>query len=228
MEDWKKLLHSAVAERWRPGECFLIAQVKPFLKSHGVDTDKLLAGQQLRMFLEKETPDLGQIFNEQQPTNWGLVPKGKTAERPWAQYFIGKGRKSAVSAEFPYQNAMRVAFGKTIAEEMKRFVLHSPARFVDVFKDEIVEDGVQVTVDDLAVGASDDRIAARIAAWIGRNALSASDYQNVKSAASRSGKPQSTALHDLIDLLPAADLDRVSLPMDIIRKLLAKPGSNLK
>lgn len=228
MGDWKEVLRTAVAERWRAGQCFLIAQVKPLLKNNHIDVEQLLEGRQVRHFLEAEAADLRQIVNEQQPTNWGLVPPGANIQRPYAQYFGAKGIRPASSTEFPYQNAMRIAFGKSIGESMRRFVLHTPARFVDLPGGEIEPGGIEVTPDDLAIGGSDDQISMRINAWIARNALAVSDYQPTRPSAPRTSKPQSTALHDLIDLLPPEDLARVALPLDIARKLLAKPGSTAR
>lgn len=228
MDAWKKLLETAVADRWRTGQCFLIAQVKPLLTSNGIEVEEQLAGRQMRHFLEAEAPELRQIVNEHQPTNWGLVPPGEPIERPYAQYFSAKGRKPPTTAEFPYQNALRIAFGKAIGDGLRRYVLHTPARFVDVPGGEVAAGGVEVTPDDLAVGGADTEIATRIAAWIGRNALPATDYQPTRSSVTKSTKLQSTALHDLIDLLPPADLARVTLPLDVVRKLLAKPGTTAR
>jgi len=225
MKDWKTLLKDAVKEKWRPGQCFLIAQVKPLLIANEIVVDELLGGRQMRAFLKAEVPELDQIFNEQQPTNWGLVPEGEAYERPYAQYFAGKSQKRSPLSEFPYQNAMRIAFGKSIADGMRRFLLQAPARFVDLPLGENEPNGVEVSPDDLAVGGDDAQIAVRISAWLGRHALAAADYQPTKSSLPRSPKPQATALHDLIDLIPSGDLDRVTLPLDVVRKLLEKPGN---
>ena len=225
---WKDVLGTEVAEKWRTGQCFLIAQVKPLLTLQGFDVGALLEGRQMRVFLESEAPELRQIVNEEQPTNWGLVPPGSVPERPYAQYFTSKARRSASSAAFPYQNALRIAFGRSLEEGLRRFVLHSPVRFIDLPSGAAMPDGVEVTREDIAVGADDTTAAAHVAAWIGRNGLAVADYQPGRSSFIRSAKPQSTALHDLIDMIEPADLDRLALPLDIVRKMLAKPGHSAR
>ncbi|RYM07423.1 hypothetical protein [Sphingobium cupriresistens] len=221
---WKNVLSAAVAAKWQTGQCFLIAQVKPLLTTHGFEVEALLEGRQMRIFLESEAPELRQIVNEEQPTNWGLVPPEATPERPHAQYFGSKTRRSTSSTTFPYQNALRTAFGRSLEDGLRRFVLHSPVRFVDLPNGAPNPDGVEVTRDDLAVGADDTTIVTHVTTWIGRNGLTAADYQPSRSSFMRSAKPQATALHDLIDMIEPADLDRIALPLDIVRKMLAKPG----
>lgn len=221
---WKNVLGTAVAEKWRTGQCFLIAQVKPLLTTQGFDVEALLKGRQMRVFLEAEAPELQQIINEEQPTNWGLVPPSSVPERPYAQYFGSKTRRSANSTAFPYQNALRTAFGRSLEDGLRRFVLHSPVRFVDLPSGASNPDGVEVTRDDIVVGADDITILAHVVTWLGRNGLTAADYQPSKSSFTRSAKAQATALHDLIDMIEPADLNRITLPLDIVRKMLAKPG----
>lgn len=223
MADWSEILASEVERHWSQRKVFLIAQVKPLLKEADIDVDSLLEGRQVRAFLSAEAPFLRQLQHEHEPTNWGLVPSTAEVERPYEQYFLFKKKKIATNEEFPYQNALRVAFGRPIPEGTKRWVSAPPVRFVDLPDTMAEPGGIVVSDDDLVVGAEDSILAARISAWIDRNRLSPAEYRATKSSTTLP-KGRGTALHQILDLIPLKDQHRVIMPLDIIHSLLAKPG----
>lgn len=217
MDDWKMALDQAVRARWADGKVFFVAQVKPFLAKQNIDFESLLNGRQVRRFLESEMPELEQVQHDHEPTNWGLVPADANVETPTSKYFARSGTHQ--QSEFPYQNALKVAFTRALEPGKARWVSFNPARFVDLPAGEQAQASVELPADDITPGLANDRLVERVESFLKSCGL---NPEALKIGQARVVQPPRgrTALHQLLALIPSGDLSRVSMPLDLVRRLL--------
>ena len=218
------VLVTTVTDRWNNDhQAFFVAQVKPFLAKHGIDIAVLFEGQQVRQYLENKVPALKLIQHEREPTNWAIVPADAAVIPPYSQYFTSKRNKPRAKIDFPYQNALKVAFTRPIGAGQRRWVFTAPARFLDLPATEMPVGAFEVTSANVEEQADETRSAELIENWISQNGLDSDQYRFSKFSSLTKPKAHRSALHQLLALLPAEDLDRVSLPLDVVRKLLDRP-----
>ncbi|CAN5227915.1 hypothetical protein BH11PSE5_BH11PSE5_08510 [soil metagenome] len=212
-----------VTQNWSERRVLLMAQVKPLLVRNGVDLDATLDGRQIKAWLESDVPDIKLIKNEREPTNWGLVPADADVSEPYSQYFVtGRTPSSKIKRAFPFQNALRIAFTRPIEPGQKRWLFAGPARYLDLPVTDKPEGGVELTSSVIEPGANDERIITLIEHWLVQNGLSNNHFLYERPSMAHKSRAGRSALHQLLDIIPIEDLERVSLPLDIIRKLLDK------
>jgi hypothetical protein len=217
MTDWQAALKRAVDERWNDEKVFFVAEVKPFLTKQGVDVETLLKGRQVRYFIDSEMPELKQIQHDHEPTNWGLVPNEAVIEPPTARYF---GRDESRRREsFPFQNALRVAFTRPLETGRVRWLVLHPLRFLDLPAGEAAPSGIEILRAEIEAGASGEELVTRIEAFLRSSGV---DPEAFRTGQARPAPPPRgrTALHQFLSLIPASDLSRVSIPLDLVRRLL--------
>jgi hypothetical protein len=100
-----------------------------------------------------------------------------------------------------------------------RWLILSPVRFVDLPTGEVEPSAFEVPRDQIEPGASGERLGQRVEAFIRACGLDPDLFRigQVRPIQTIKGR---TALHQFLNLIPASDLSRVSMPLDIVRRLL--------
>jgi hypothetical protein len=219
MADWQAALEQAVRERWDNHQVFFVAQVKPFLARQGFDVEEIVAGRQVRHFIEKELPSVQQIQNEREPTNWGLVPADAEFEPPAAQYFQSQARRGP-RHDYPYQNALRTALTRPLAENCARWLLFNPPRFTDLPNGSTQPEGVELPRRLINPDASNEQLSRTTERFLADAGLDPADFKAGQPRSVSQPQRERSALHHLLTVLREEDLNRISMPLDIVRHLL--------
>ena len=119
-----------------------------------------------------------------------------------------------------YHRAIWTAFGLPLTKDKGRYVsADGPVRFVDVTAGSAPEGFVQVDGELIDSADGDPKsIEGRILEWVADNDLDISRFQ-IKTQGRDPRIPSSDLLSQVLDALELEDLQRISMPLDIVQRL---------
>lgn len=218
-----------------------VAHVDAFWREHGVPMLLSILGnvehgrisreakrhsEGLRAFLEVAVGDHVMVVeHSRNPTVVGVVPRNEETGkiRDWDALLDRPAPKTTPRRLHP---ALWAAFRKPIADAMERYIQGGESvRFTDVARDDEVRDGVRVD-RRFIVGsdASDENVYGNAMTWLDENELDVSNFLHKPATSASAGLPPNDLLGKLVLALDARDLEKISIPMDVVAKLRRQPG----
>lgn len=182
-------------------------------------------GKSLREFLEAV---VGQerVLVVEHPENLtivGVVPSNEETKviRNWGPYFDKAGTKSTLPRLHP---ALWAAFRKPIEDATDRYVQGvqggDSVWFTDVAHGDRNPGGVQVDRRFIAgLENSPEKVYENAAAWLRENNLDISNFQTKTRSGASTRLPSNDLLGKLILALDSRDLQKISIPMEVVAKL---------
>lgn len=180
----------------------------------------------LREFLQQVVGDRVMVVqHSKNPTIVGVVATNEDtiAIQDWDQLLDKTGKKTAQRRLHP---ALWAAFRKPIEDGMDRFVERGdPVRFVDV-KSGVIHPNALPVDPKLIAGpeASPEVVYENAVAWLRENELETSKFETERVARNTTKLPSNDLLGKLILALEPRDLEKVSIPMDVVAKLRRQAG----
>ncbi len=235
---WVEALATECRKHWdRTGKVFLLSGVPGVLRVAGYQHDNILQGRKLKDVLIQEGAGAGKLVqNEADPLMWGLAPTDATLEPPYSEYFPPRLERPATSLpDIRFKPAFWKAFAAPLEEGSRRYLLSSPwPRFQDLPEGVEAPDGsVEIEREytaNASLGSSLQEAKptlTRVWEWLKEHGASPTEYAIGKRAQVPGAqkfrdatRAEESALHELIAMLTPSELHRVSLPLDIISRLL--------
>lgn len=228
---WKKLIEDESLRVWEESEkAFLLSNLPPFLMRHGIDVAQLRGKSGLREFIKNELPPALKILSsDSDPLVWGLLPAMAPLEEPNSRHF---SRRDVVKvpASDRYLSSVWTAFGRAVEQGRQRYlILGARIEFVDVDNGQPTPaDGILIPREyqvggDVAQSERANVISEKIAAWADENNVLLSALKKENRAQARSlvySASDDSLLVRLIFELDESDRRRLSIPLDIIAKLI--------
>lgn len=224
-------------EHWRrTGRAYLLSQLGLDLRREGYDLRRALKGTKLLPFLTAQLS--GALRLEQNPKNpivWGVFPKSEALSGDLASYFQYdvEPRSPTASGEIRFNKAFWAAFVIPLQAGTIRILRREPfIQFNDVPASEAVpEDAVPiepefiVSEEMLSGRERHDRVYKSVIAWCELHQLDAQIFAiKVTGPHHDRGSVERSVLHILLEQLGPRDLARISMPLDLVSKLLAEPA----
>lgn len=207
-------------ERWwtNKHEPLLLSKLGQLAAARGFVLHQELGGRKLSQFIQQEladelevkSPNDSGILLSAIPKNWSVVEAALPIDdKPDGSPPAGLNR------------AFLSAFGRPIADGFERWVrIDPPIRFRDLPSDQRpTEDYVQIDRSLLTNPSSDFEAFAQANKWISAKGFEIQRFMLKAKAQVRSDK---SLLSQLIESLTESELKRVSLPLDIVEKLMRK------
>ena len=175
----------------------------------------------LRSFLEVEVGDRVLVVqHSKRLAVIGVVPSNEDTNgiRDWDALLDETGAKPQQRRLHP---ALWAAFRKPIGETVDRYVLAGESvRFIDVERGDEVPEGVRVD-HALIVGpdAPPEVVYEKATAWLHDNHLEVSDFRSEATSRAGAKLPSNDLLGRMIVALDTRDLQKISIPMEIVAKL---------
>lgn len=172
----------------------------------------------LRLFLEQYAGGAVRVVEHtKNPTVVGVVPRDEPAEAipDWIEKSGGNATQQWLHP------ALWAAFRKPLGEGSTRYIeAGPPVRFTDVEEGAAAADGIEVQ-RRFVVGPDDSAGAVyeKAMAWLRDNGFSASDFRPSTESKADAALPSSDLLGRLILALDARDLEKMSIPMEVVAKL---------
>lgn len=235
--EWVQVLKNLAEERWSNGQrALLLAQVPALLKEKGVDLSQALKGRKLRDAIAYEGSGLiWLVQNPQDSLVWGVVHDGTIADSDPEALFL-KRRQDAVSRPQFYK-AFWFAFIMSLKKDYERYVAaKAPFRFTDMSMGDLLDfDGIKIAPEyiiksDAVKGDFDAEVYSSIQNWGADNKIKLSQFYWRGPADFRTPSLYQNREKWLTEIskLATDDLARISVPLDIVAKLLGRKGSTGK
>ena len=180
----------------------------------------------LREFLEQVVGDrVIVVQHSKNPTVVGVVTRTEQtiAIQDWNPLLEKTGNKTTLPRLHP---ALWAAFRKPIGEGMERYVDRGePLRFTDVGGGEEIKNALRVDRKFIAgPEAWPEVVYENAMAWLRENQLETSSFETEREARGTTKLPPNDLLGKLILALEPGDLERISIPMDVVAKLRRNAG----
>ncbi|WP_372574526.1 hypothetical protein [Ruegeria jejuensis] len=221
--DIKEALVDVVKERWNDSKApVLYSQVPKLLRRKGIDYREALDGQSLKDFiLMAQLDQLKSIQSPEDEKIWALVPADVSSDEKelFASYKEASGAKKRgrfdklVWQAFTHQLSEGVSRLLSVSDSgcLSRDVPHSEAQAVEGF---ILIDLKYIQTDPSA--RTYGSVCANIEAWCADNQVDVEMLMYVPR------QPSLSAFWAKISELSPDDLGRISIPADIVQKLVSK------
>ena len=213
---------SRVDAHWQEYAAPLLLSALGSVDGGQIAQEAKLHSSSLRKFLELEAGDRVSIVQHpKMPTVVGVVPKKEatTDFHDWDFLQLSKtGSKPQLARWHP---AIWAAFRKPIPENADRYVLaDEEVRFIDVEPSDEIPEGLRV-YRSLIAGpeAPPQAVHDKIMEWLDDNKLDISRFRLESKAEKDEAFPRNDLLSKLIAALDPSDLQRTSIPMDVVAKL---------
>jgi len=224
---WTDVVKAIVGEHWTNQEsAVLLSRLPALLKQRGVEPQDFLKGRKLAQALEEDLPsDLLVIRSEQNPIVVGVVPSSASPAPPFSRYFSGTKINNVPPALWR-------AFTVPLVAGYRRFFSVSPSKYFDILGDAGQPDGsYEIDRSDIlgeAPGTASS-IHEKIERWKNDNNIKL-EAMKIRSSGSQLPKELSDmrALSDALAELEDSDLQRISIPLDIVRKIILSTQKNRK
>ncbi|MFK3797130.1 hypothetical protein [Pseudomonas sp. NPDC088444] len=221
--DFKKFLIEEINRQWvTRGEPVLLAKLGQIAASRGYVLHKELNGLKLSQFIQQElSEDLEVLSPNDSGTILAVGPKN-----PPAPQVITLPQAMAPTHE-GLTRALVAAFSHSIRDDFERYMrVDPPLRFLDLPRTEVRPEGfvhierVHLITSESPQGAyAEASIHAQIVEWLEKNGLDIQRFMHKTPAQVRGEK---SVLTLLMESLTESELKRVSLPLDIVGKLMGK------
>ena len=180
----------------------------------------------LREFLEQVVGDrVIVVQHSKKPTIVGAVERNEEtiAIDDWDEILEKTSNKNTQRRLHP---ALWAAFRKPIREGMERYFEHGePVRFSDVEGGDEIQNALRVDRKFIAgPDASPDKVYENATAWLRENQLEISDFEADRGARTPVKLPHDDLLGKLILALEPRDLEKISIPMEVVAKLRRQAG----
>ena len=175
----------------------------------------------LRGFLERFVAERVLIVEHStNSTIVGVVPRNEdtSAIQDWDALL---GRPATASAPRRLHPGLWAAFRKPIREDTERYIqAGETVRFSDVAAGEEVPEGIRVD-SRFIVGpeASLEAVYESAVTWMKENRLDIADFQTESGAKTSAKLPANDLLGKLILALDPPDLEKITIPMEVVAKL---------
>ena len=214
-----------VEEFWNENEQPLLLSVLGSLDGGRISQYAKLRAGGLRPFLENFIADrLLVVQHSGNQTIVGVVPIGERTQETtnWDSLLEGTSSKSSPLRLHP---AFWAAFRKPIDNSLERYIQVSDSvMFIDVKSDDAPQDGIHIERQYIiGLEASPEEIYETAMQWITKNKLEVSNFLHKPSFAGTSKLPSNDLLGRLILALDSQELQRTSIPMDVVAKLRRQP-----
>lgn len=226
---WLASLVSEVEARWNTScEAMLLSQVGQFLAKHGFRLQDILQGKKLLQVLNQcSAGQLKIIQDPLKPLIWGLIPN--SADDGSAVFPEPKARAAQSPARFRFDPSIWKAFVSAIPAGHRRFIFLTPPRFQDLPDEQTPPSGA-IELLKPTIPEADDKthwsthVAAAISSWAAKHgvelkAIAARTVIENRNSANSTDSTE-TLLHELLTSLTPGERQRISLPLDIVAKLL--------
>ena len=175
----------------------------------------------LRSFLEVVVGErVLVVAHSRKPMVVGVVPRNEDTRgiQDWDPLLDKTGAKATSRRLHP---ALWAAFRKPIEDAMERYVqVGESVRFTDVAREDEIPDGIRVERRFIVgIEASPEAVYENAMAWLHENQLEVSDFQPEAGSRTSTKLPSNDLLGRLILALDPRDLQRLSIPMDVVAKL---------
>lgn len=233
VDGWVEALATECRKHWdSTGKVFLLSGVPGVLRIAGYKVEDILQGRKLKDVLFQEGTDAVKVVqNEASHLIWGLAPTDVTLEPPHSQYFPPHRERPATSLpNIRFKPAFWKAFAAPLEEDNRRYLLAGPwVRFQDLPKIVDAPAGStaierEYTADASPVSSEEgvNSTLTRISQWMKAHDADPSQYAVGKVAGKLGGvaRAEESALHDFLAMLTPSELHRLSLPLDIVARLL--------
>ena len=180
-------------------------------------------GHGLRQFLEALVGDrVMVVVHSMKPTVVGVVPRNEETGgiQDWNLLLDSTGTKSSQRRLHP---ALWAAFRKPLGDAMERYVqADESVRFTDVAQGQEIQGGIQVD-RQFIVGfdVSPEMVYENAVTWLDNNQLDISKFEFDPEPRSKTNfiLPSNDLLGSLILALDPQDLQKISIPMEVVAKL---------
>ncbi len=231
MGDWKAALVEEARSRWQTGKLLLLSQIPRFLKTQGIEPTDVQAGRSLLNALRMDCAQELSLF--QDPKNaavWAAIPSDVGAKLQGPDVFSSFRRTSdeasspTESSSVKFKPWFWAAFVKPIENGKRRWILSN--RYLDESTPdnrgdltnarEVVSDDIRYPGPEQPVNKSE--VSAAIEDWATRNQVDLSDFE----ADQPEPKAHQPLKHLSFESLDISDLRRISVPLDIVMKLITR------
>ena len=175
----------------------------------------------LRAFLEQVVGDHVMVVeHSKNSTVVGVVPRNEETSgiQDWDSLFDKPGSKTTLRRLHP---AFWAAFRKPIAGPMERYVQGGESvGFTDVAGEDDLPHGVRLERKFIVgLEAAPEAVYEAAMTWLNENHLDISNFLPETESRTSTKLPSNDLLGKLILALDARDLQRISIPMDVVAKL---------
>jgi hypothetical protein len=232
VEGWIEAVKDASKDHWAAtGKALLLAHVPSQLRLRGIEAQSFLGGRKLKEALEQD--GIGTIRLVRDPNDelvWGVLPAEVTADVN-SDLFPHKASAGTPHDEIPqFARGFWSAFVKPLESDKRRF-LRADGNFDNLPNDQMPPaDGIEISDKYIrpSPGLGEDMheaVMESITKWAEAHQVDVSQYRRQIGDRERTQPERPTGPTGLFagfDGLPDSDLQRVLVPMDIVRKLLIK------
>lgn len=228
MNDWRKILEEQSRLTFeRLGRGLLLSRVPAVLRENGVEPQELLQGRKLLEYLSQEENDAFRLIqNEQCPAVWALVPHDADLVKPYSQYFPSSSNEEHRPPRFI--PVVWQAFIRPLAEGFRRWLtIDGYMRFDDKPQEECIEGAVEVEAEYISNESSTVRsnveVINNIENWAARHEIHVPKLL-VARKPDQDSKENRSALVEFLKAIRPEDRSRISIPGDVLSKLLGIGG----
>ena len=226
MESAQQLIEETadrVEANWREHKVPLLLSALGNIEGGRISREAKRHAESLRAFLEAEVAHrVSVVQHSNRPTVIGVVPKTESTSsiQDWDSLLDDTGARPQLPRLHP---ALWAAFRMPIAHGKDRYVrLSEPLGFVDVTRggETIPEDRIQV--DHTAIAGPDaprETVYEKATTWLRDNKLDVSAFRGEAAARGSTRLPPNDLLGRLILALDSRELQKISIPMEIVAKL---------
>jgi len=235
LEDWISIVLREATSRWTNGRLLLLSQIPAVLRGNGIEPSEIQGGRPLLTALKVDSTEvdgsrrLQCVQNPENSAVWAAVPPDVAAANDPQTIFAGQ---SPVRTVLQSPTSVRLfkpwfwaAFVKNIENGMRRWILRN--QYLDTMQDARLSTGIaEVLVADVINPGQDipvDRgaVLRSIENWAKRNSI---DLAQFEAPAPVPHKRDAAARIEPLDFesLDAEDLKRITIPLDIVFKLLRR------
>ena len=226
-QDTKQLIDETIERvdtHWQKHRAPLLLSALGNVDGGRISREAKRLAESLRGFLDHEVGEqILVIQHSKRAPVLGVVPRNEDTKR--IQDWDSLLETTSTNQPLRLHPALWAAFRKPVAGNMNRYILAGDSvRFVDVELGEDVPDGVPV---DRALVSDPDEppkaVYEKATAWLRDNHLDVSDFRAQAGSSASAKLPSNDLLGRLILALNSSDLQKLSIPMEIVAKLRRQP-----
>ena len=211
----------SVEDFWNEHERPLLLSALGSLEGRRISQNAKLHAGGLRPFLETFIGDrLLVVQHSRNRTIVGVVPIDERTQEieDWDPLLEKTSAKPSLLRLHP---AFWAAFSKPIDGSLERYLqISDSVRFIDVRSDDAPQDGIHIERQHIAgPEARPEEIYENAMQWITKNKLDVSNFLHKPSSTGGNRLPSNDLLGRLILALDSQELQRTSIPMDVVAKL---------
>ena len=220
-----KLISSAVDAEWKSGQKpILLSQIGSLEQGKIVEFIKS-SGVSLKKFISSEMNDKYRVeHHSENKAVIGIFPRNTktTSVKSFDQFFDYKNHKAEKKVRI--KPVFWAAFKKPLNEGMNRYILFEPKQtFEDIKKTDAPPPGGVSLPSKYIVSekTSDDNIFNNISKWLEEQQFSIEKISQGRNFDKRHPKlpPNANLLEHILVSLTVDELKRVSIPLDVLKKL---------